>query len=125
MRLLEVVRGARTDPEAVARITAFADRALGKSVIACKDTPGFIANRIGCYWMQAAFKAAFEMGLPIEEADAVMGRPLGIPKTGVFGLARSRRHRPVAACGHEPAQRAAAGRCVPRRRSRLAADRRR
>ena len=87
MRLLEVVRGERTDPEAVARITAFADRALGKSVIACKDTPGFIANRIGCYWMQAAFKAAFEMGLPVEEADAAMGRPLGIPKTGIFGLA--------------------------------------
>jgi 3-hydroxyacyl-CoA dehydrogenase len=87
MRLLEVVRGERTDPEAVARLAAFADRALGKSVIFCKDTPGFIANRIGCYWMQAAFKYAFEMGLPIEEADAVMGRPLGIPKTGVFGLA--------------------------------------
>ncbi len=87
MRLLEVVSGEQTDPEAVARITAFADHALGKSVIACKDTPGFIANRIGCYWMQAAFKAAFEMGLPVEEADAVMGRPLGIPKTGVFGLA--------------------------------------
>ena len=87
MRLLEVVRGAQTDPTAVQRIATFADHALGKSVIACKDTPGFIANRIGCYWMQAAFKSAFEMGLPIEEADAVMGRALGIPKTGVFGLA--------------------------------------
>jgi 3-hydroxyacyl-CoA dehydrogenase len=87
MRLLEVVRGERTDPAAAARLAAFADHALGKSVIFCKDTPGFIANRIGCYWMQAAFKCAFEMALPIEEADAVMGRPLGIPKTGVFGLA--------------------------------------
>jgi 3-hydroxyacyl-CoA dehydrogenase len=87
MRLLEVVQGDLTDPEAVARIAAFADHALGKSVIHCRDTPGFIANRIGCYWMQAAFMHAFEMGLPIEEADAVMGRPLGIPKTGVFGLA--------------------------------------
>jgi 3-hydroxyacyl-CoA dehydrogenase len=87
MRLLEVVQGAKTDPAAAQRIAAFADRALGKSVIACKDTPGFIANRIGCYWMQAAFRHAFEMGLPVEEADAVMGRPLGIPKTGIFGLA--------------------------------------
>jgi 3-hydroxyacyl-CoA dehydrogenase len=87
MRLLEVVRGPQTDPAAAERIAAFADHALGKSVIACKDTPGFIANRIGCYWMQAAFKHAFEMGLPVEEADAVMGRPLGIPKTGIFGLA--------------------------------------
>jgi 3-hydroxyacyl-CoA dehydrogenase len=49
MRLLEVVQGERTAPDVVARITAFADHALGKSVIACKDTPGFIANRIGCY----------------------------------------------------------------------------
>jgi 3-hydroxyacyl-CoA dehydrogenase len=87
MRLLEVVQGDETDAETVARIGAFADQALGKTVIACKDTPGFIANRIGCYWMQAAFKHAFEMGLAIEDADAVMGRPLGIPKTGVFGLA--------------------------------------
>ena len=77
----------------------------------CKDTPGFIANRIGCYWMQAAFSAAFEIGLPVEEADAVMGRPLGIPKTGVFGLADLVGHRPAAARRHEPARRAAAGRC--------------
>jgi 3-hydroxyacyl-CoA dehydrogenase len=87
MRLLEVVRSDQTSAEGLARITDFADRALGKTVIECKDTPGFIANRIGCYWIQAAFKHAFEAGLAVEEADAVMGRSLGIPKTGVFGLA--------------------------------------
>ncbi|MEM7022651.1 MAG: 3-hydroxyacyl-CoA dehydrogenase NAD-binding domain-containing protein [Pseudomonadota bacterium] len=87
MRLLEVVKSDQTDPDVVARITAFADHGLGKSVIDCKDTPGFVANRIGCYWIQSALKHAFETGLPVEEADAVMGRPLGIPKTGVFGLA--------------------------------------
>lgn len=87
MRLLEVVGGPDTRPDALARIEAFADHRLGKSVVSCKDTPGFIANRIGCFWMQAAFAAAFEMRLPIEEADLVLGRPLGIPKTGIFGLA--------------------------------------
>jgi len=87
MRLLELVAGPKTRVEAVERIANFADRALGKTVVRCKDTPGFIANRIGCFWMQAAFGHAFETGLPVEEADAVMGRPLGIPKTGVFGLA--------------------------------------
>ena len=87
MRLLEIVQGPRTRPEAVATLADFADRGLGKSVVRCKDTPGFIANRIGSYWMQAAFAEAFEMGLPVEEADAVLGRPLGIPKTGIFGLA--------------------------------------
>ena len=60
---------------------------LGKTVIRCKDTPGFIGNRIGVYWMQAAFTEAFDANIPIEEADLAMGRPLGIPKTGIFGLA--------------------------------------
>jgi len=87
MRLLELVGGPDTGPEAVEAITDFADRRLGKSVVACKDTPGFIANRIGSFWLQAALKEAFETILPIEEADLVLGRPFGIPKTGVFGLA--------------------------------------
>jgi 3-hydroxyacyl-CoA dehydrogenase len=87
MRLLEIVQGPKTRRDAVETLADFTDRRLGKSVVRCKDTPGFIANRIGSYWMQAAFAAAFEMGLPVEEADAVLGRPLGIPKTGVFGLA--------------------------------------
>lgn len=86
MRLLEIVAGEKTRPEAVAALEDFADRALGKGVVRCKDTPGFIANRIGVYWMQSAVGAALDLGLGVEEADAVMGRPLGIPKTGVFGL---------------------------------------
>ena len=51
-----------------------------------KDTPGFIANRIGTYWLQTAIDRAIELGLTVEEADAVLGAPVGIPKTGVFGL---------------------------------------
>jgi len=87
MRLLEVVAGEETRADALALITDFADRALGKTVVPAKDTPGFIANRIGSFWLQAAFKEAFNSGLPIEEADLVLGPPLGIPRTGVFGLA--------------------------------------
>jgi 3-hydroxyacyl-CoA dehydrogenase len=87
MRLLEVVAGPETRAEAVAELAEFADHRLGKSIVRCKDTPGFVANRIGSFWMQAAFCEAFDMGLPVEEADLVLGRPLGIPKTGVFGLA--------------------------------------
>jgi len=86
MRLLEIVAGAATRPDAVALLTGFADVRLGKSVVACKDTPGFIANRIGTYWIEAATKAAIEGGLTVEEADAVAGRPMGFPKTGIFGL---------------------------------------
>lgn len=86
MRLLEIVSGPETDPATVARVSAFADVKLGKTVVTCKDTPGFIANRLGTYWMQLAVGEAFSLGLSVEEADSVMGRPFGIPKTGVFGL---------------------------------------
>ena len=86
MRLLEVVQGPATRADAVAAISDFADRQLGKTVIPCKDRPGFIANRIGGLWMQSAINHAFDMGLSVEEADAAMGRPIGVPKTGVFGL---------------------------------------
>ena len=54
MRLLEVVAGERTRPEAVAAVSRFADVRLGKGVVACKDRPGFIANRIGTFWIQSA-----------------------------------------------------------------------
>ena len=59
---------------------------LGKTIVHCKDTPGFIANRIGGLWMQSAINHAVDLRLTVEEADAVMGRPMGVPKTGVFGL---------------------------------------
>ena len=87
MRLLEIVRGPRTSAEAAESIGAFADRALGKSIVNCKDRPGFIANRLGCFWLQAAIAGAIAQGITVEEADAVLGRPFGIPNTGVFGLA--------------------------------------
>ena len=86
MRLLELVAGPATRPEVVAIIADLADRRLGKGVVMCRDTPGFIANRIGAFWLQAAINAAFDLGLTVEEADAVCGRPLGLPRTGVFGL---------------------------------------
>src|SRR3546814_1460967 len=56
-------------------MTEFADLRLGKGVVIAKDTPGFVANRIGAFWMQSAVVAAQEMGLTIEEADAIVGRP--------------------------------------------------
>ncbi len=86
MRLLEIVRGPKTRPEIVESVSQFADTALGKTVIACKDRPGFIANRIGVYWMQVAVVEAFDQKMEVEEVDAIIGRPMGIPKTGVFGL---------------------------------------
>ena len=86
MRLLELVAGPATRPEAAEALNRFADLRLGKGVVACHDTPGFIANRIGTFWIQCAIVEALGRGLTVEEADALMSRPLGIPKTGVFGL---------------------------------------
>ena len=86
MRLLEIVRGPRTRPELVERLREFADRRLGKGVVECKDTPGFIANRIGVYWLQCAVVEAMRAGLSVEQADAALGPAVGIPRTGVFGL---------------------------------------
>lgn len=86
MRLLEVTAGVQTKPEVVAAISRFCDLKLGKGVVTCKDSPGFIANRIGIYWIQTAILEAIDLGLTVEEADAVIGKPVGIPKTGVFGL---------------------------------------
>src|SRR5690606_18298516 len=68
------------------RIRTFVDVRLGKSPVTCKDTPGFIANRIGTYWLHAAVTLAIKQDIGVEEADAVLGRPAGVPKTGVFGL---------------------------------------
>ncbi len=86
MRLLEVVAGKDSDPALVASVSDFADRALGKSVVVAKDTPGFLANRVGTFWLQVAFNAAFDLGVSVEDADAIGGKPMGIPKTGIFGL---------------------------------------
>ncbi len=86
MRLLELVAGPDTHAEVISTLRDFGDRMLGKSVVNCKDTPGFIANRIGILWMGVAVRFAFEDGLTVEEADSIIGKPMGIPKTGIFGL---------------------------------------
>jgi 3-hydroxyacyl-CoA dehydrogenase len=86
MRLLEVVTSAKTDPGLADAVAAFADHTLGKSIVRCKDSPGFIANRLGVYWLQLGVIEAIDAKISIEEADAAIGKPLGIPKTGVFGL---------------------------------------
>ncbi len=86
MRLLELVRGEDTDPAVMDILAAFCEQQLGKGVVPCLDTPGFLGNRVGVFAIQCALHAAFDLGLTPLEADALFGRPMGIPKTGVFGL---------------------------------------
>ena len=86
MRLLELVRGEDTDPAVMDTLAIFCEQQLGKGVVPCLDTPGFLGNRVGVFAIQCALHAAFDLGLKPSEADALFGRPMGIPKTGVFGL---------------------------------------
>ena len=84
--LLEVVTSSEVNDDVVSRFCNFADRRLGKRVTMCNDRPGFIGNRLGVYFVQRAIKATLEHGLSVEQADAMLGRPIGLPKTGVFAL---------------------------------------
>ena len=86
MRLLELVRGVDTEDAVIDRLADFNDRVLGKGVVRCADTPGFLGNRVGVFALQVGIDEAMRNALTIEQADALMGRPMGIPKTGVFGL---------------------------------------
>ena len=86
MGLLEIVKNENNDLAKINSLKKFCEVELGKGAIVCNDTPGFLGNRIGVFAMQVAMTEAFKMKLSIEEADAIFGRPMGIPKTGVFGL---------------------------------------
>ena len=86
MGLLEIVKNENNDLEKINSLKNFCEIELGKGAIICNDTPGFLGNRVGVYAMQIAMTEAFKMKLSIEEADAIFGRPMGIPKTGIFGL---------------------------------------
>ena len=86
MDLLEIVKSENNNLEKINSLKTFCEKDLGKGTIICNDTPGFLGNRIGVYAMQVAMTEAFKKKLTVEEADAVFGRPMGIPKTGVFGL---------------------------------------
>jgi 3-hydroxyacyl-CoA dehydrogenase len=86
MRLLELVAGPDTRTDVIETLSEFCDLQLGKGVVGCRDTPGFLGNRVGVYALQVGIVEAARAGLTVEEADAIMGRPMGIPKTGVFAL---------------------------------------
>ena len=90
MKLLEIVPGEETASEAVEAMAAFCSAKLGKGVVHAKDTVNFIGNRIGCFWMLSglhkARKARLESGLSMETIDALMSAPVGLPRTGLYGL---------------------------------------
>ncbi len=86
LKLLEVIPTAKTDPEVVQFFMDYGDKFLGKRTVLCKDTPAFIANRVGVYAMAKIFQLTTELGLSIEEVDKLTGPAIGRPKTGTFRL---------------------------------------
>ncbi len=87
LKLLEIIPRRETDPDIVEGIARFAERVLGKRVVIARDTPGFIANRLGIYSMMVVFPLMQEFGLTIEEVDALTGPLIGNPRSATFRLA--------------------------------------
>lgn len=84
MKLLEIVPGPETDAALVQTMKAFGERVLGKGVVIAKDTPNFIANRIGTYGLLATLRAMEQFQFGVEEVDAITGPAMGRPKSATF-----------------------------------------
>jgi 3-hydroxyacyl-CoA dehydrogenase len=86
LRLLEIIPGPKTDPAVIDFLMTYGDLFLGKQTVLCKDTPAFIANRLGIFAMVQTIRAATEFGLTVEEVDKLTGPVVGRPKSGTFRL---------------------------------------
>ena len=87
LKLVEVIPGPKTSPEVVEALSEFCDRRLGKGVVIAKDTPNFIANRIGTFSMLNALRLMGTLGMTVEEVDACTGPAIGQPKSATFRTA--------------------------------------
>ena len=86
LKLFEVIPGPKTDPKVLDFLLHYGDLYLGKTSVLCKDTPGFIANRLGIHAMVQTVRVAEEMGLTVEEVDKLTSTVVGRPKSGTFRL---------------------------------------
>ncbi|MBO8163305.1 MAG: enoyl-CoA hydratase/isomerase family protein [Brevibacillus sp.] len=84
LKLLEIIPGRDTKPEIVQFMMHFGEYMLGKGTVLCKDTPNFIANRIGTYGLQISIQEMVKLGLGVDEVDALTGPVIGRPKSATF-----------------------------------------
>jgi len=87
LKLVEIIPGAGTRPDVIETLSEFCDHKLGKGVVVAKDTPNFIANRVGTFSMLNAIRLMNELGMTYEEVDACTGPALGWPRSATFRLA--------------------------------------
>ena len=86
LKLLEIIPTNDTDPQIIDFIQKYGTTQLGKTTVICKDTPAFIANRIGVYSMMQTMKVVEELGLTVEQVDKLTSKVVGRPKSGTFRL---------------------------------------
>ena len=86
LRLLEIIPTPKTDASVIDFLLAYGETQLGKTTVLCKDTPAFIANRIGVYSMMQTMKVVEELGLTVEQVDKLTSKVVGRPKSGTFRL---------------------------------------
>lgn len=86
LKLMEIIPTEKTDPSVVNFLMHYGDLYLGKTTVLCKDTPAFIANRVGVYSLMKTMHVVEEMGLTVEEVDKLTGPVIGRPKSGTFRL---------------------------------------
>jgi 3-hydroxyacyl-CoA dehydrogenase len=86
LKLLEIIPTPKTDPSVIEFLLAYGETQLGKTTVLCKDTPAFIANRIGVYSMMQTMKVVEELGLSVEQVDKLTSKVVGRPKSGTFRL---------------------------------------
>src|SRR6218665_4202691 len=84
LKLLEIIPTPHTKPEVISFLLEYGEKFLGKTMVLCKDTPAFIANRVGVYGIMALFHLVEKMGLTVEEVDKLTGPVLGRPKSATF-----------------------------------------
>jgi 3-hydroxyacyl-CoA dehydrogenase len=86
LHLVEMIPGPETESEIIRWVNEFCDQHLGKGVVPCKDTPNFIANRLGCFFGATVHKLTMEFDFTVEEVDALTGPLIGLPKSASFRL---------------------------------------
>jgi 3-hydroxyacyl-CoA dehydrogenase len=84
LRLLEIIPAPATKPEVIDFLMQYGDKFLGKTTVLCKDTPAFIANRVGVFGFMAVFKAMQQLGLNVDDVDTLTGTVMGRPKSATF-----------------------------------------
>jgi 3-hydroxyacyl-CoA dehydrogenase len=84
LKLLEIIPSPKTNPEVIDFLMHYGSEFLGKSTVLCKDTPAFIANRVGVFSIQALFHTVKDMGLTVEQVDKLTGPAMGRPKSATF-----------------------------------------